>query len=292
MGALIDGISTILSGRDPHRQRRLPRGQLHRLPLRPAGERAAVAARSTSCQRPAQPGRRRRAERPGRGRRGRQRLRPRHRHQTAQLPDHLLGARTPRADLHLQPQREGQSPSTRRPTCRCSGCCATTSGSPARSTAAASACAAPAPATSTGRRPSPAPSPVSDVAGKNVVTIEGLANGGTLHPVQQAWLDEDVAQCGFCQPGQIMAAAALLKANTHPTDADIDAIENVCRCGTYCPHPRSDQTRRPPDCDQTIPAYSYRYPTTTPPSFAAINSGTALGDRSPPTKRRPRRAHT
>ena len=66
-----------------------------------------------------------------------------------------------------------------------------------------------------------------------VTTIEGLADGDRLHPVQQAWLDEDVAQCGFCQPGQIMAAAALLAAKPHPTDADIDAIENVCRCGTY-----------------------------------------------------------
>jgi isoquinoline 1-oxidoreductase subunit alpha len=75
--------------------------------------------------------------------------------------------------------------------------------------------------------------PISDCAGKKVTTIEGLASGNTLHPVQQAWLDEDVAQCGFCQPGQIMAAAALLKTNASPTDADIDKIENVCRCGTY-----------------------------------------------------------
>jgi isoquinoline 1-oxidoreductase alpha subunit len=75
---------------------------------------------------------------------------------------------------------------------------------------------------------------VSDVAGKTVVTIEGLAKNGTLHPVQQAWLDEDVAQCGFCQPGQIMQAAAMLKTNKAPTDADIDGILNVCRCGTYC----------------------------------------------------------
>jgi isoquinoline 1-oxidoreductase alpha subunit len=52
--------------------------------------------------------------------------------------------------------------------------------------------------------------------------------------VQQAWLDEDVAQCGYCQPGQIMQAAAMLKTNKTPTDTDIDAIMNVCRCGTYC----------------------------------------------------------
>ena len=79
----------------------------------------------------------------------------------------------------------------------------------------------------------PCITPVSECAGREVTTIEGLADGDTLHPVQQAWIDEDVAQCGFCQPGQIMAAAALLAANPHPTDADIDAIDNVCRCGTY-----------------------------------------------------------
>jgi isoquinoline 1-oxidoreductase alpha subunit len=67
----------------------------------------------------------------------------------------------------------------------------------------------------------------------SITTIEGLAAGTTLHPVQQAWLDHDVAQCGFCQPGQIMAAVALLNQTKYPTDADIDAIENVCRCGTY-----------------------------------------------------------
>ncbi len=79
----------------------------------------------------------------------------------------------------------------------------------------------------------PCTTPVADCAGRTVVTIEGLADGDTLHPVQQAWIDEDVAQCGFCQPGQIMAAVALLAETPHPTDADIDAIENVCRCGTY-----------------------------------------------------------
>ena len=74
---------------------------------------------------------------------------------------------------------------------------------------------------------------VEDVAGRTVTTIEGLADGDVLHPVQQAWLEQDVAQCGFCQPGQIMAAVALLKRPRTPTDADIDAIQNVCRCGTY-----------------------------------------------------------
>jgi isoquinoline 1-oxidoreductase alpha subunit len=79
----------------------------------------------------------------------------------------------------------------------------------------------------------PCITPVGECSGRDVVTIEGLADGDILHPVQQAWIDEDVAQCGFCQPGQIMAAAALLAANPHPTDADIDLIDNVCRCGTY-----------------------------------------------------------
>ncbi|HEX4598526.1 MAG TPA: (2Fe-2S)-binding protein [Burkholderiaceae bacterium] len=74
---------------------------------------------------------------------------------------------------------------------------------------------------------------VADVSGKIVTTIEGLAAGTTLHPVQQAWLELDVAQCGYCQPGQIMAAVALLNRTKTPTDADIDAIQNVCRCGTY-----------------------------------------------------------
>jgi isoquinoline 1-oxidoreductase subunit alpha len=74
---------------------------------------------------------------------------------------------------------------------------------------------------------------VSAVQGKQVTTIEGLANGDTLHPVQQAWLELDVAQCGFCQPGQIMAAVDLLNRTRNPTDAEIDAIENVCRCATY-----------------------------------------------------------
>ena len=74
---------------------------------------------------------------------------------------------------------------------------------------------------------------VGEVRGRQVITIEGLATGNTLHPVQQAWLDRDVAQCGFCQPGQIMAAVDLLRRTRNPSDADIDAIENVCRCGTY-----------------------------------------------------------
>ena len=76
--------------------------------------------------------------------------------------------------------------------------------------------------------------PVGDVGGKQITTIEGLAKDGMLHQVQQAWLDHDVPQCGYCQCGMIMAVAALLKDKPKPTDADIDAaITNICRCGTY-----------------------------------------------------------
>jgi len=76
--------------------------------------------------------------------------------------------------------------------------------------------------------------PVSQVAGKTITTIEGLAQNDKLSKVQQAWLDNDVPQCGYCQSGMIMAAAALLKDKPNPTDADIDdAITNICRCGTY-----------------------------------------------------------
>jgi isoquinoline 1-oxidoreductase alpha subunit len=76
--------------------------------------------------------------------------------------------------------------------------------------------------------------PVSAVGDRPVTTIEGLSADGS-HPVQQAWIEEDVVQCGYCQPGQVMAAAALLRAKPKPTDADIDAAMsgNVCRCGTY-----------------------------------------------------------
>ena len=74
---------------------------------------------------------------------------------------------------------------------------------------------------------------VGDVAGKSVTTIEGLSPD-SKHPVQQAWLAEDVPQCGYCQSGQIMATAAFLKNFHKPTDADIDAnLTNICRCGTY-----------------------------------------------------------
>jgi isoquinoline 1-oxidoreductase alpha subunit len=76
--------------------------------------------------------------------------------------------------------------------------------------------------------------PVSAVAGKRITTIEGLASGKTLHKVQKAWLDHEVAQCGYCQAGMIMAVAALLAKKPRPTDADIDqSITNICRCGTF-----------------------------------------------------------
>lgn len=76
--------------------------------------------------------------------------------------------------------------------------------------------------------------PVSAAAGKKITTIEGLAENGVLHKVQQAWLAHEVPQCGYCQSGMIMAVAALLKDKPKPTDADInDTITNICRCGTF-----------------------------------------------------------
>jgi isoquinoline 1-oxidoreductase alpha subunit len=76
--------------------------------------------------------------------------------------------------------------------------------------------------------------PVSAAAGKKITTIEGLAQGGTLHKVQKAWLEHEVPQCGYCQSGMMMAVAALLKEKPKPTDADINAaITNICRCGTF-----------------------------------------------------------
>ena len=75
--------------------------------------------------------------------------------------------------------------------------------------------------------------PVSIAAGKNITTIEGLSPDGG-HPLQQAWVEHQVPQCGYCQTGMIMSAAALLKKNPHPTDTDInESITNICRCGTY-----------------------------------------------------------
>jgi len=76
--------------------------------------------------------------------------------------------------------------------------------------------------------------PIGTLGSKQVTTIEALARDGKLHPVQQAWVDFDVPQCGYCQSGMIMAVVALLRQNPKPTDAEIDtAITNICRCGTY-----------------------------------------------------------
>jgi isoquinoline 1-oxidoreductase alpha subunit len=76
--------------------------------------------------------------------------------------------------------------------------------------------------------------PVAAAASKKITTIEGLGDEQTLHAVQRAWIAEDVPQCGYCQSGQLMAAAALLAKTPQPTDAEIDAaMTNICRCGTY-----------------------------------------------------------
>ena len=76
--------------------------------------------------------------------------------------------------------------------------------------------------------------PIAAVGSRAVTTIEALAANGNLHPVQQAWLEHDVPQCGYCQSGMIMAVVALLRDKPKPTDAEIDAtITNICRCGTY-----------------------------------------------------------
>jgi len=92
--------------------------------------------------------------------------------------------------------------------------------------------------------------PVAAVGGRAITTIEGLSPGGR-HPVQRAWIDADVVQCGYCQPGQVMAAAALLMATPNPTDDQIDAAlsGNICRCGTYqriraAVHRAAELTRR------------------------------------------------
>ena len=77
--------------------------------------------------------------------------------------------------------------------------------------------------------------PMAEVEGSQITTIEGIAVDDVLHPVQQAWIDEDVAQCGYCQAGQIMTAIKLLETNANPSDKEIDAAmsNNICRCGTY-----------------------------------------------------------
>jgi isoquinoline 1-oxidoreductase alpha subunit len=75
--------------------------------------------------------------------------------------------------------------------------------------------------------------PLSRVQGREIVTIEGLSSDGRTHQVQAAWIAEDVPQCGYCQTGQILAAVSLLRQKPNPSDADINSISNICRCGTY-----------------------------------------------------------
>ena len=103
----------------------------------------------------------------------------------------------------------------------------------ARNSAAAPGSAAPAPSIIDGEATRSCITPASDAVGKTILTIEGLGEK-ELHAVQKAWIEADVPQCGYCQSGQIMAAARLLAHNPHPTDADIDdGMTNICRCGTY-----------------------------------------------------------
>ena len=118
---------------------------------------------------------------------------------------------------------------------------------------------------------------VRDVAGREVTTIEGLAQGDKLHPVQEAWLEQDVAQCGFCQPGQIMSAVALLKRTRNPTDADIDAIENVCRCGSYFRIREAIKSAADKMDARGIPVGAGGGKTATPPTAAGpVTSGSTL----------------
>ena len=86
--------------------------------------------------------------------------------------------------------------------------------------------------------------PIADLQGRKVTTIEGLSPNHD-HPVQKAWIELDVPQCGYCQSGMIMAAASLLSQHPHPTDRDIDrTMTNLCRCANLCPHSRGDPSRR------------------------------------------------
>jgi isoquinoline 1-oxidoreductase alpha subunit len=90
--------------------------------------------------------------------------------------------------------------------------------------------------------------PVVAVEGASITTIEGLAPEGSLHPVQQAWIDHQVPQCGYCQSGMIMAVSALLASQPHPTDPQVDeAITNICRCGTFARVRRAIQALAPPE---------------------------------------------
>ncbi|WP_345409783.1 (2Fe-2S)-binding protein [Nonomuraea salmonea] len=123
-----------------------------------------------------------------------------------------------------------------------------------------------------GKAVSPCSVPVSELRpGDEVTTIEGLAGDDGLHPMQQAWIDHDVSQCGYCQPGQIMAAVDLVRRVAAEgraiTDDDLDGIRNICRCGTYPPHPAGDQSRRRAHV-------SARQTSRTPPRQTPATSGT------------------
>ena len=122
----------------------------------------------------------------------------------------------------------------RRPTSRCSGCCARISNIVGPKFGCGIAACGACTVHVDGQPMRSCSLPVSAAAGKTVVTIEGLAGEGGLHAVQRAWIEEQVPQCGYCQPGFIMATAALLKEKPKPTDQEIDdALTNICRCGTY-----------------------------------------------------------
>ena len=120
-------------------------------------------------------------------------------------------------------------------TSRCCTCFAITSISPEPSMAAEKGNAAPVPYLWTGSQPGRASRPASAVSGKQVLTIEGLADAGRLHPVQESFIACDAMQCGYCTPGMILSSVALLRKTPSPSDGEIkQALEgNICRCGTY-----------------------------------------------------------
>ena len=121
--------------------------------------------------------------------------------------------------------------------------------------------------------------PVSLAEGKQITTIEGLAQNGVLHKVQKAWIDHDVPQCGYCQTGMIMAVAALLKEKPQPTDGDIDAnITNICRCGTFIRCATLSTTAA--QCVTREAVDEFRMPTMNRRTFVAAQPPRAAGLRS------------
>jgi len=240
IGGLTDAISTVLQA-GLHFDNGLPlEGSYSQFHYARQKGLAARGAGVRHAGQPRQARRLRRARSTRGGRRDRQRVRPRDRYQAAQLPDQLRRRLRTLPALRSRPVPKytftvnGETKTVDAPAdlpmlwalrdklgitgpkygCGINVCKACTSHLD-------------------GKAFNPCQTPVSDCAGKDVTTIEGLADSENLHPVQEAWLEMDVAQCGFCQPGQIMATVALLQENPNPTDEEIDAIENVCRCGTY-----------------------------------------------------------